>query len=517
VAGDSWWRGSVLYNAFPRSWQDSNGDGIGDLGGIVERLGHLEWLGVTGLWLNPIMPSPNHDCGYDVSDYYGVHPQLGDLDDLDCLVAEARKRGINVILDLVPAHTSDEHPWFEEARSSRTSRYREYYVWSRGRRGGRPPTNWISYFGGPAWTFDERSGEYYLHNFSVHQPQLNWWNPEVRAEFDRIFRFWFDRGIAGMRLDSVQALIHDPKLRDNPAATERDTEKEQALGQHFAFSSNQPEVHRIIHRWRSCADSYASRRLLFGETWVPTTEQLAKYYGNGRDELDLAWNLPFLNSPFQAPDLAAVIRRTIGLLPAGAVPAWAMSTHDDQGRAASRWCRGDDAAIRCALMLLLGLAGTPILYYGDEIGMMEPSPAVLESHPGGRRDPRDASRTPMQWEPGQGGGFTSNPVPWLPLGDNSKVNVAGQRGDPASVLHLCRDLVRARNDLPAGELALVPSGPGSMLAWRRGDALVATNLGEDPVELAADGTIAICTDRSRDGERISGKLLLQPREAAIVR
>jgi alpha-glucosidase len=515
MADGDWWRGGVLYNAYPRSWQDSNCDGIGDLGGIIERLDHLDWLGITGLWLNPIMPSPNHDGGYDISDYYSVHPQLGDLDDLDRLIAEAGKRGIHVILDVVPAHTSDEHPWFEEARGSRTSWYRDYYVWSPWRRGGRPPTNWASYFGGPAWTLDERTGEYYLHNFSVHQPQLNWWNPEVQAEFDRIFRFWFDRGIGGVRLDAVQALVYDRELRDNPPATQRDTQKEQALGQHFAFSSNRPEVHGVIRRWRSCADSYTPRRLLFGETWVPSTQWLAAYYGNGRDELDLAWNLPFLGAPFRAPDLAAVIRRTLELLPAHAVPAWAMSTHDDQGRAASRWCQGDDSAIRCALMLLLGLSGTPILYYGDEIGMTGPSPEVLQSGPH-HRDPRDAGRTPMQWERGETGGFTTNAVPWLPLGDTSTANVADQRNDPASVLHLCRDLIRLRNDSPARELALMPS-PADVLAWRCGGGLVATNLGNDPVDLDAEGTIAICTDRSRDGERVSDQLTLQPCQAAIVR
>jgi alpha-glucosidase len=511
VASSDWWRCRVLYNVYPRSWQDSNGDGIGDIRGIIERLDHLEWLGITGLWLNPIMPSPNHDGGYDVSDYCGILPAFGDLDDFDHLIVEARKRRINVILDIAAAHTSDEHPWFQDASSSRTSRYRDYYVWSPSRHGGRLPTNWISYFGGPAWTFDERSGEYYLHNFSSHQPQLNWWNPEVRSEFDRIFRFWFDRGVAGVRLDAVQALLYDRKLRDNPAATERDTRKEQALGQRFAFSSNRPEVHSIIRHWRSCADSYVPHRLLFGETWVPTTERLAAYYGSGRDELDLAWNLPFLDCSFSTADLATVIQKTLALLPSEATPTWAMSTHDDQGRAALRWCRGDDNAIRCALVLLLGLTGTPILYYGDEIGMIGPSPQTFQ----GLHDPRDASRTPMHWERGETGGFTSNAVPWLPLGDTSKANVADQRNNASSVLHLCRDLIRLRNNLPAGELTLMPSSH-SILAWRRAESLVAANLGDYPAELAADGKIAICTDRSRDGEWVRQKLILQPRQAAFV-
>ena len=210
--------GGVIYNAYPRSWQDSNGDGIGDLRGIAQRLDHLGWLGVNGLWLNPIFPSPNRDWGYDVSDFFNVHPDFGTLDDLDVLIAEARRRGIGVILDLVPCHTSDEHPWFEESRRSPASRFRAYYVWRQGRPGNNPPNNWRSYFGGSAWTLDERTAEYYLHNFSTRQPQLNWWNPKVVAEFDRIYRFWFDRGVAGFRIDALQNLFYDNAFRDNPPA-----------------------------------------------------------------------------------------------------------------------------------------------------------------------------------------------------------------------------------------------------------------------------------------------------------
>lgn len=506
--------GGVIYNAYPRSWQDSNGDGIGDLRGIVQRLDHLAWLGVNGLWLNPIFPSPNRDWGYDVSNFFDVHPDFGTLDDLDMLVAEARRRGIGVILDLVPCHTSDQHPWFEESRRSTTSRFRDYYVWRQGRAGNVAPTNWRSYFGGSAWTLDERTGEYYLHNFSPHQPQLNWWNPDVAAEFDRIYRFWFDRGVAGFRIDALQALFYDRALRDNPPATAGDTVKERELGQRFVFNANRPEVHDAIRRWRRLADGYDPPRLLFGETWVPSIERLAAYYGNGRDELHLAWNLPFLTSRFRADDLRDVIRHTTETLPADAAPAWAMSTHDGEGRAASRWCDGDDAAIRCVLLVLLELAGTAILYYGDEIGMLEPPRNQMDAEHRYPAEKRFASRTPMPWEPGEGGGFSTGRA-WLPVGDTARANVADQMGDPASVLHFCRDLIRIRGRLPPGRMRMV-SASAQVLAWRRGDATVAVNFGTSRADVPAAGSIAIATNRQREGERVARTLTLSPNEGAIV-
>lgn len=504
---------AVIYNAYPRSWQDSNGDGIGDLRGIVQRLDHLEWLGVNGLWLNPIFPSPNRDWGYDVSHYFGVHPDFGTLGDLDVLISEARRRGIAVILDVVPSHTSDEHPWFEEARRSRTARFRDYYVWRPGRSRNEPPTNWRNYFGGSAWTLDERTGEYYLHNFFAHQPQLNWWNPHVAAEFERIYRFWFDRGVAGFRIDALQALLYDREFRENPAATAEDTDKERGLQQRLAFSANRPQVHDVIRKWRRLADSYHQPRLLFGETWVPTVERLIQYYGNGRDGLHLAWNLPFLTSMFRAGDLAQVIRHTVEALPTDAVPAWAMSTHDGEGRAASRWCGGDDAAIRCALVVLLGLEGTSILYYGDEIGMLEPRRDQLDAGHRYPADERFTSRTPMQWERGAGGGFSTGRA-WLPVGDTSRANVADQMGDTASVLHFCRDLIRVRSRLPSGRMRMV-STPMGVLAWRRGDATVAVNLGTTSCDVPAEGSIVVSTNRDREGKRVM-VLTLSANEGAIV-
>jgi alpha-glucosidase len=517
-----WWRGGVLYEIYPRSWQDSDGDGVGDLPGIVSRLDHLEWLGVDGIWLNPITRSPDRDWGYDVSDYLDVHPELGTLADADELIGEAAKRGISVVLDVVPAHTSDEHRWFAEARRSRSSRYRNYYVWSPpGARGG-PPNNWLSYWGGSAWTLDEPTGEYYLHNFSPHQPQLNWWNPAVRDEFDGILRFWLDRGVAGFRLDALQALVHDRKLRDNPPAGREDTEIEQRLDQRFAFSGSRPEAHELLRRWRRLVEEYEPPRLLFGETWVPSLERLAAYYGNGRDELHLAWNLPFLQASFEGEAIRGVVERTLALLPSGATPAWAMSTHDLEGRAATRWCEGHEGAIRCALLVLLTLPGLPILYYGDEIGMVQPPGKTLEASPrdtleSGRRD---ASRTPMQWDETPGAGFTASPHPWLPVGDPKRASVAGQRDDPGSVLRLCRDLIalrRLERDLGEGTTRFLPSPP-TILAWERGDNVaIALNLGDEPERLVLNGSILICTDRARDGEQLSGTLELRPREGAVIR
>jgi alpha-glucosidase len=509
-----WWQDAVIYNAYPRSWQDSDGDGIGDLPGIIDRLDHLEWLGVDGLWLNPIFPSPNRDLGYDVSDYTQVHPDFGTLDDVDHLVVEAQKRGIRVLLDLVPSHTSDQHPWFEDARRSRTSRFRDYYVWRPRSSTTGVPNNWQSYFGGSAWTFDEATDEYYLHNFLPRQPQLNWWNRDVSAEFDRIFSFWFDRGVAGFRLDALQALLYDPAYRDNPPAAREDTAIERDLRQRFVFNANRPEAHDIIRGWRRLAQGYEHPRLLFGETWVPTLDTLSTYYGNGHDELHMAWNLPFLTSRFRAADLAHVVGRTIDALPSGAVPTWAISTHDDDGRAASRWCAGDDAAIRCALFVLLGLGGASILYYGDEIGMTAPTSDDVTLHPGAAIDPRLVNRTPMQWERETYGGFSSV-EPWLAVGDAAHTNVADQMGDPNSVLRLCRELIRLRPRLAGRGTQLVPAPPGA-LVWRRGDATVAVNLASTACEVDASGSIHVSSRRDREGERVARRVRLEPLDAVVV-
>jgi alpha-glucosidase len=509
AAGErAWWRDAVLYQLYPRSFQDSNGDGVGDLPGVLQRLDYLEWLGVDGIWLNPTMPSPNADWGYDVADYRGVHPELGTLDDLDRLVAAARERGIRILLDLVPNHSSDRHPWFLEARSSRDSPRRDWYVWADPGPNGSPPTDDGGSFGGPAWTWDDATGQYYLHTFLPQQPELNWRNDDVRDEFDRVMRFWLDRGVAGFRVDVVHRLVKSRRVREQGRRGE----------------GGQPpvdlrETHAVLRRWRKLVDGYDRDRLLLGETHVLDVAKMIAFYGADADELHLAFNFPFLYAPLAAGRLRRVVERTEAAIPAASWPVWTASNHD-AGRFPSRWCDGDERRIRCALVLLLTLRGTPVLYYGDEIGLTEP---VLgeDDYLDCQRPTRDPCRTPMLWTAAEGGGFTERAERcWLPAGDPERANVAAQRDDPGSMLSLCRDLIRLRRELPAlrtAPYATIPA-PARTWAWRRGDgAAVALNLGERPASVdGIRGRIAVATARARDGERVTGRLRLGPWEGAVI-
>jgi len=499
----SWWQDGVLYQIYPRSFADSNGDGIGDLRGIADRLDHLEWLGIDGIWLNPTMPSPNDDWGYDVADYCAVHPDLGTLDDLDALVAEAGRRGIRVLLDLVPNHTSDRHAWFQDALAG--GRYRDFYVWTD------EPNNWLSNFGGSAWTLDEASGQYYLNNFLPSQPDLNWWNEEVREAFDDVLRFWYARGIAGFRIDVCHAIVKDRQLRDDPAATPDDHPRVRERGTRQVFSMNRPEVHDVLKRWRRLSEP---DRILVGETYVLDLAQLVPYYGTGEDQLHLAFNFLFVHADLDAAELRGIVEAMEEKLPAGAWPVWTGSNHD-AGRLATRWAGGDEAKARTALLMLLALRGTPFLYYGDEIALenavLDPADAL---DPVARRtgDPernRDRYRTPMQWSSEPGAGFSPDGAkPWLPFADLAR-NVDAQRRDPGSTLHLVRDLIalrRERADLRGGAYETLPAPEGAW-AWRRGDrTTAAVNLSDDPVQVDLAGTVLIGTDRSRDGEAFDGRL-----------
>ena len=315
-SGRTWWRDGVLYQIYPRSYMDTNADGVGDLRGIIERLDHLQWLGVDGIWLDPIMVSPNDDWGYDVADYVDVDPALGTLADADTLIEEASKRGIRVLLDLVPNHTSDRHPWFVDAKSSRDSRHRDWYVWADPKPDGSFPNNWTMAFDPrqPAWTFDEASGQYYLNQFLPSQPDLNWWNEDVRDAFDAILRFWFDRGVAGFRIDVAHSVIKDRELRDNPPATPDDHWYVQMMGQRSVYNACRPEVHDVLRRWRKVAESYDPPRVLIGETYVLEPEAFASFYGAG-DELNLAFNFMLLHSDFSAPQLRDAVEHAEQLLP----------------------------------------------------------------------------------------------------------------------------------------------------------------------------------------------------------
>ena len=502
-AGVTWWRDGVLYQVYPRSFQDSNGDGVGDLEGVASRLDHLAWLGVTGIWLSPTFPSPNKDWGYDVADYYGVHPELGTAADLDRLLAEAARRDIKVLLDLVPNHSSDQHPWFVDSRSSRGSKHRDWYVWRDPRPGGAPPNNWRSAFGGPAWTLDQSTGQVYLHQFAPEQPDLNWWHDEVRDAFDSILRHWFGRGVAGVRIDTAHLIVKDRLLRDNPPADETDHPYTRRRGWKPVYTANQPEVHDVLRRWRAVCREYEPEPVLVGETYVLDVQQLPPYYGAG-DELHLAFNFPFLHAPFRADDLSRIVSETEAVLPAHGWPVWAASNHD-VSRFPTRWCAGSEALTRCALVLLLTLRGTPFLYQGDEIGMVdgEVGPAQVLDPAG----VRDVARTPMQWSAGPGGGFTAAGVqPWLPFGDFYARNVAGQMTERDSMLWLTRDLIEVRRRF-AGQPYLPVEAPAGCWAWRRGpDHAVALNLGEAPAMVNLSGEVLIGTDRGRDGSAFDGRL-----------
>jgi alpha-glucosidase len=523
--GDPWWKAGVLYQIYPRSFADSNADGVGDVRGVIGKLDYLQWLGVDGIWLSPITRSPNLDWGYDVSDYRAVQPDLGTDADVDELIADAGRRGIRVLLDFVPNHSSDQHPWFVESRSSRDARRRDWYVWADPAPDGSPPNNWVSGFGGPAWTLDPATGQYYMHNHLASQPDLNWWNEEVRDEFDAILRYWFDRGVAGFRIDVCNIIIKDALLRDNPPATAEDSAEAQLFGQRSVYNMNRPEAHDVIKRWRAIADSYDPPRVLVGETPVEELEKLVAFHGDN-DELHLAFNFGFIGAPLEAEAMRGIVEAMERLLPADAWPAWTGSNHD-MFHLATRWAHDEPRRIRAALVVLLGLRGTPVLYQGDEIGQGD---TVVE--PPDLRDPlgvnywpayagRDAGRTPMQWRDAPGAGFTApDAKPWLPIGDTTRANVEHQRDDPASLLSLTRALIARRResaDLHAGAYESV-TAPDGVWAWRRGaHTLVVCNLQDAEVTLAGfDGTVLVATDHTRVGDTVAATLRLGPWEAVIV-
>ena len=463
-----WWQRGVLYQVYVRSFADSDGDGVGDLGGITQRLEYLQWLGVDALWLSPVTVSPDKDWGYDVADYAGVQPVFGGMSALDELVAQADARGMKVIVDLVPNHTSDRHPWFEEARASRDAPKRDWYVWADPLPDGSPPNNWRSTFGGAsAWTLDEQTGQYYLHNFLPEQPDLNWWNEDVRGAFDDIIRFWLDRGLAGFRIDVAHGIVKDRKLRDNP---------DPAIS---TYNANRDDVHEVFRRWRRLVDTYEPQRVLLGETWVMDLDRLARFYGSGEDELHLAFNFPFTFSPLEADALRGVVEATEEALPKLAWPVWMLSNHDIV-RFPTRMAGGDERKARAALFVLLMLRGTPVLYYGDELGMPE-----ADVPPDRARDMagRDGARTPLPWN-----GKWHNP--WLPQ-TADVAPVAAQREDAASFLTFCRNLIAQRRssaDLLAGDYETLPA-PDGVWMFRRGErTLVAVNLTNDDAEIEADGT-----------------------------
>ena len=524
---DSWWRSGVFYQVYPRSFQDSNADGVGDLKGIIDRLPYLLALGVDAVWLSPIFPSPMADFGYDIADYVGIDPLFGTMQHFEALVKAAHASGLKLILDLVPNHTSDQHPWFIESRSSRDNPKRDWYIWHEPREDGGPPNNWLSEFGGSAWQYDEATRQYYYHAFLAQQPDLNWRNPAVRQAIHDVMRFWLSRGVDGFRVDVIWHLIKDAAFRDNPPNPdyrEGRPPHERVLP---LRTTDQAEVHDVIAEMRRVVNEF-DNRVLIGEIYLPL-ERLVTYYGKDLAEAHLPFNFALLSAPWNARAIEKIINDYEGALPAGAWPNWVLGNHD-RPRVASRVGREQ---ARVAAMLLLTLRGTPTLYYGDEIGMRQVAIA-----PDRVRDPfeknvpgigvgRDGCRTPMQWDATDNAGFSTS-TPWLPLADDFRhENVANLEADAASIFNLHKALIDLRKRLPplrSGDHVPV-AATGNLLLYRRqseGRSIaVALNLGDEPVSIASmssglTGEILLSTSLDRRGEIIDGTVDLRSNEGAII-
>ncbi len=463
----------MIYQIYPRSFADASGDGVGDLGGITDRLDYLEWLGVDAVWLSPFYPSPMADFGYDVADYCDVDSLFGTLEDFDALLNEAHRRGIRLIVDLVPNHTSDEHPWFVESRASRENPKRDWYIWRDPAPDGGPPKNWESvHGGGSCWEWDENTSQYYLHTFQVGQPDLNWRNPEVREAMYGVMRFWLDRGVDGFRIDALSFCIKDEKFRDNPSNPEWRPGDQLGLRQLRVHSDDRPGIHEVVREMRAVTDAYDGERALIGELYLPL-ERLMRYYGTELDGVHLPLNFGLVVLPeWESGAIGPLVEQYEAALVEGAWPNWVLGNHDNP-RIASRLGR---ERARAAQMLLLTLRGTPTCYYGDEIGMQDGEiPPERIQDPQGRADPaynRDPARTPMQWNADANAGFCPEKVdPWLPFaGDHAKTNVEAQKDDPRSMLALVRRLIELRRTLPAlaiGAYRPLETGDASVLSYLR--------------------------------------------------
>jgi alpha-glucosidase len=522
-----WWRHGIFYQIYPRSFFDSNADGVGDITGIIDRLPYLRALGVDAVWLSPIFPSPMADFGYDISDYTGIDPLFGTMEDFDALIEAAHASGLKVILDLVPNHTSDRHPWFTASRSARDDLKRDWYIWRDPAPDGGPPNNWLSEFGGSAWEYDATTGQYFYHAFLARQPDLNWRNPAVRQAIHDVMRFWLSKGVDGFRVDVIWHLIKDAQFRDNPPNPNFKPGRplyERILPLH---STDQPEVHEVIAQMRRVIDEFDSR-VLIGEIYLPL-ERLVAYYGKNLEGTHLPFNFALLSAPWDARGIEKIIFEYESVVPPGAWPNWVLGNHD-RPRVASRV---GQAQARLAAMLLLTLRGTPTLYYGDEIGMCQVTIA-----PDQVRDPfeknvpgigmgRDGCRTPMQWNATPYAGFSTS-TPWLPVADDfSHENVVNLDADSRSILSLYKALIGLRRKLPqlvSGDYVPV-AAQGDLLLYRRQSegraVVVALNLGADPVLLESEtiglkGEILLSTFMDREGEKVQGALDLRGDEGVII-
>jgi len=506
-----WWRSAVVYQIYPRSFADGNGDGIGDLAGIRGRLDHVAWLGVDAIWLSPIFRSPMADFGYDVSDYRDIDPLFGTLAEFDALLTEAHARGLRVLLDWVPNHTSDRHPWFVESRRARSSAQRDWYVWRDPAPGGGPPNNWVAAFGEhhpPAWTFDPATGQYYLHQFLAAQPDLDWSNPAVEAAMHDELRFWLDRGVDGFRVDVVHGLGKDPALPDEPP---------ERVGVPRAVLNDHESVHPILRRLRALVDRYPGDRVLVGEVFLLGSTNHARYHGRG-DELHLAFELPAaVMTPWDAGAWRERLAHAAAALdPIGAWPTWVLSNHDTP-RHRSRFV--SEARARAAAVLLLTLRGTPFLYAGEELGLADAEiPPARRVDPGGR----DGCRVPLPWTAAPDHGW-SGATPWLPWPPEPDArNVETLRSNRGSILHLYRRLLAARGDSPALRRGTCTplAAPDGVLAFERtlGDdrrVILINFTGELRPCSAALGVVAVASDGASEGIAFTG--VLAPDAAVILR
>jgi alpha-glucosidase len=502
-----WWKAAVCYQVYPRSFADSDGDGIGDLEGLRSRLDHLEWLGVDAVWLSPIYPSPMADFGYDVSDYCDIDPVFGSLADLDRLVEDLHNRDMRLILDWVPNHTSNQHPWFVEARSSRDDPKRDWYVWHDGSP-DQEPNNWLAAFGGRAWTWDDKTEQWYLHLFLAEQPDLNWRNPEVVAAMHDTLRFWLDRGVDGFRIDVIHGLVKPSDFPDTPP---------ELLPMPHAALNDEPETHEIIRGLRTLLDSYSADRMMVGEVFLLSNQKVATYYGDG-DELHLAFNFTPLFARWDAGKWRRMVAKIEALLGSrDAWPTWVLSNHDNS-RHRSR-LGGSEARARAAAVLLLTMRGTPFLYAGEELGLLDLAvPPERQVDPGGR----DRCRGPIPWDATPSHGWVADP--WLPMTPDADVtNAETLRAEEGSILHLYRHLLAARRASPAlraGSIELLDNEE-DVLAYRRfADAdvrAVAVNFANEPRRADIEGAwvVELSSSGRSDSKPFHGEL--PPDEAVILR
>ncbi|MBS7700072.1 MULTISPECIES: alpha-amylase family glycosyl hydrolase [unclassified Chelatococcus] len=523
-----WWQRAVIYQIYPRSFQDSDGDGIGDLRGITSRLPYLVELGIDAIWLSPIFSSPMNDFGYDISDYTAIDPIFGSLSDLDQLLAAAHDLGLKVILDLVPNHTSDQHAWFKQSRSSRVNQKRDWYIWRDPSADGGVPNNWQSEFGGPAWEFDQLTGQYYYHAFLPSQPDLNWRNVHVREAIYDVMRYWLRRGVDGFRIDVIWHLIKDDQFRDNPPNPDFGPGRPPHEAVIPLYTTDRPEIHDVISEMRRVVDPFPGR-LLIGEIYLPI-ERLVAYYGHDLSGVHLPFNFALLNTPWDAEHIARLIDTYEAAIPPGGWPNWVLGNHD-RPRVATRV--GEDQA-PLAATLLLTLRGTPTIYYGEELGMQQvPIGAEDIQDPFERNVPglgvgRDGCRTPMQWDASRNAGFTSG-EPWLPVSLSFRdTNVESAQRDPGALLQLYRALIRLRRSTSAlvfGNYRPI-SIAKDILVYAREYAgervVVALNFGSEAIlatlwpYASAGGRILLSSRLDRRGEMIDQHVSLRGHEALVI-